>query len=80
VADFFDKSVQQRLGFGSTGIFGGNTNRHTSEGVNLPESRLERPPLQGSIGRARLPNMLKRCATGFDLSVPLACKTDEVTT
>src|SRR5580692_10183976 len=50
VADFFDKSLQQRLGFGSTGIFGGNTNRHTSEGVNSPESSLERPPLQGSIG------------------------------
>jgi hypothetical protein len=31
VPDLVDKGTQQRLGFGSTGSFGGNSNRHTTK-------------------------------------------------
>jgi hypothetical protein len=45
------------LGFGSTGIFGGNSNRHTNEGVIVFERRLERTRLQGRAANVKAENL-----------------------
>ena len=48
-----DKSIQQSWGLGSPGIFGGNSNRHTNEGVKTSERRLERLWLQGRAANVK---------------------------